>query len=65
MPFKLIEEVVRTWVFDARQDGAVLRLMADASSDSTDWESGTNLRIECTQCFGSFALPDGAEVEFE
>lgn len=65
MPFKLIEEVVRSWEFEAVQEGGVLRLTADAASDSTDWESGTNLRIECMQCFGSFALPDGAEVAFE
>jgi hypothetical protein len=42
-PFKLIEEVVRSWEFDALQDGSVLRLTADASSDATDWESGANL----------------------
>jgi hypothetical protein len=65
MPFKLIEEVVRSWEFAAVRDASVLRLTADESSDSTDWESGTNLRIECMQCFGSFAVPEGAEVEFE
>ncbi|HEY0140698.1 MAG TPA: hypothetical protein VGF48_07370 [Thermoanaerobaculia bacterium] len=65
MPFKLIEEVVRSWEFAAVQDGNVLRLTADASSDSTDWESGTDFRIECMQCFGSFAVPVGAEVDFE
>ncbi len=64
-PFKLIEEVVRSWEFAAAHDGNVLRLTADVSSDSTDWESGTNLRIECMQCFGSFAVPEGAHVEFE
>jgi hypothetical protein len=64
-PFKLIEEVVRSWEFAARRDGDVLRLTADASSDSADWESGTNMRIECMQCFESFAIPDGAEVVFE
>ena len=65
MPFKLIEEVVRSWEFGAVQDGDVLRLTADASSDSTDWESGTNLRIECMQCFGDFPVPEGAEVDFD
>jgi hypothetical protein len=42
VPFKLIEEVVRSWEFAAVIDGGVLRLMADASSDSTGWESGTS-----------------------
>lgn len=65
MPFKLIEEVVRSWEFEAVQEGGVLRLTADASSDSMDWESGTNLRIECMQCFGSFPVPENAAVGFE
>jgi hypothetical protein len=64
-PFKLIEEVVRSWEFAAVQDVHVLRLTADASSDATGWESGANLRIECMQCFSSFAIPEGAKVEFE
>ena len=64
-PFKLVEEVVRSWGFAAVQDGATLRLTADAVSDDVDWESGTNLRIESMQCFESFALPDGAQVQFE
>jgi hypothetical protein len=64
-PFKLIEEVVRSWQFAAVQDGPLLRLTADGSSDSIDWESGTNLRIECMQCFESFAIPEGTEVNFE
>ena len=55
---------MRSWEFAAVQDGSVLRLTADASSDSTDWDSGTNLRVECMQCFGSFPLPEGAKVEF-
>ena len=64
-PFKLIEEVVRSWEFDARHDGGTLRLTANAADESVDWESGTNLRIECMQCFASFAIPERAEVAFE
>ncbi|HEX7150224.1 MAG TPA: hypothetical protein VF618_01965 [Thermoanaerobaculia bacterium] len=65
MPFKLIEEVVRSWEFRAVRDEAGLRLTADAADESVDWESGTNLRIECMQCFASFPIPEGAEVVFE
>jgi hypothetical protein len=64
-PFKLIEEVVRSWEFAAANDGGVLRLTAAASDESVDRESGTNLRIECMQCFESFPLPEGAEVQIE
>ena len=64
-PFKLIEEVVRSWEFAAVRDGDVLRLTANAEDESVDWESGTNLRIECMQCFGSFPVPETAPVEFE
>lgn len=64
-PFKLVEEVIRSWEFAAVHMGGVLRLTADISSDSADWESGTNLRIECMQCFSSFAIPEGADVLFE
>lgn len=64
-PFKLVEEVVRSWPFAAVDDGGVLRLTADTSSESVDWESGTNLRVECMQCFGSFAVPEKASVNFD
>jgi hypothetical protein len=64
-PFKLIEEVVRSWEFTAasRDDG--LLLIANALDESVDCESGTNLRIECMQCFESFGMPEGAQVHFE
>jgi hypothetical protein len=64
-PFKLIEEVVRSWEFSATASGGALRLIADASDESVDWESGTNLRIECMQCFESFPIPEKAEVVIE
>ena len=64
-PFKLIEEVVRSWEFTAEAQGDVVLLTADAESDGVDWESGTNLRIECMQCFGSFPLPERATVSFQ
>ena len=65
-PFRLIEEVVRSWLFEPRRDSEDrLTLVADTSSDDVDWESGTNLRFECVQCFGEFPLPEGAKVEFE
>lgn len=38
---------------------------ANAVDESVDAESGTNLRIECMQCFESFAIPEGVEVRFE
>lgn len=64
-PFKLVEEVVRSWEFAAVRDGDVLRLTANAVDESVDWESGTNLRIECMRCFGSFPVPEKAAVAFE
>ncbi|MEO8381673.1 MAG: hypothetical protein ABI779_18570 [Acidobacteriota bacterium] len=65
-PFRLIEEVIRTWLFAPHRDeSGTLVLTADASNDQVDWESGTNLRLECGQCFGTFALPDRAAVAFE
>ncbi len=65
-PFKLVEEVVRSWIFSANlgEDGK-LSLTADSYSDSVDSESGTNLRFECMGCYGQFAVPEGAEVDFE
>ena len=64
-PFKLVEEVVRSWEFAAVDVDGVLRLTGDTSSDSVDWESGTVLRVECMQCFGSFPVPEKASVTFE
>ena len=64
-PFKLVEEVVRSWVFDATtSDSGSLVIVADGESDDVDWESGANLRFECMQCFGQFPVPEGADVDF-
>ena len=64
-PFKLIEEVVRSWEFRAERDDGRLILSAYVEDESVDWEGGTNLRIECMQCFQSFPIPEGAEIGFE
>jgi hypothetical protein len=64
-PFKLIEDVVRSWEFTAARQGDELLLSANASDESVDWQSGANLRIECMQCFESFPMPAGARVHFE
>lgn len=59
-PFRLIEDVVRLWRFQAQQNAAgTLVITADAENDDVDCESGTNLRPECGQCFGAFPLPEG------
>jgi hypothetical protein len=63
-PFKLIEEVVRSWEFAAEAAGDSVTLTADSESDSVDWESGTNLRVECMQCFEAFPLPENPSVSF-
>ena len=64
-PFRLVEEVVRSWIFEAKGDSSgALLLTADASNDKVDWESGTNLRLECGQCFETFPLPPQTKVEF-
>lgn len=65
-PFKLVEEVVRSWVFDAKiTESGSLALLADSGSDDVDWESGANLRFECMQCFGQFPIPEDADVDFD
>jgi hypothetical protein len=65
-PFRLVEEVVRSWMFSARHDEhGRLIVIGDADHDKVDWESGTNLRFECIACFGQFAIPEGASVDFE
>jgi len=60
-PFKLIKEVVRSWEFTAVSESGKLRLSANALDEQL---GETDLRIECMQCFGSFAIPEGAEVQF-
>lgn len=64
-PFKLIEEVVRSWEFTAANGVDGLLLVANVVDEAVDWESGTDLRIECMQCFESFGMPEGAQVHFE
>lgn len=65
-PFKLVEEVIRSWLFmPQRQADGRLLLIADTASDKVDWESGANLCFECMQCFGDFAVPEDVEVDFD
>lgn len=65
-PFKLVEEVTRSWVFSAEIDGdGKLQLRGDSNSDDVDWENGNGMRLECMQCFGDFSLPAGATVDIE
>lgn len=66
IPFKLVEEVVRSWEFSARVESeGKLKIDADTESNEVDWESGTTLRLECMACFGDFPIPQDAEVSFE
>lgn len=59
-PFKLVEEAVTAWAFDAVYDGKGLTLIADPG-ESSDCET----RIQCMKCFELFPLPDGATIRFE
>jgi hypothetical protein len=63
MPFKLFEEVVRSWMFGATREDDVLLLTADGYSG--DWKGETTVSIECQQCFELFPLPEGARVDFD
>ncbi len=66
VPFKLVEEVLRSFEFSAVVDEkGRLDIMGDVDTDSVDWESGTNLRFECMACFGQFAIPENASVDFD
>ncbi len=66
VPFRLVEEVVRSWMSSARPDReGKLQIMGDADHDQVDWTSGADLRFECMAWFGQFAIPEGAKVDFE
>lgn len=65
VPFKLVEDVVRSFEFSADLDEhGRLWVVADVHSDVVDWESGANLRIECMACFDQFPISDSADVDF-
>ena len=65
VPFKLIEDVIRSWKFSVTRgvDGTTL-LLADTATDSVDWESGLNTRLECMECFDQFPLPEGFGLDY-
>ena len=63
-PFKLVEDVVSSWEFEASQRDGKLVLTANAVDEQVDWGE-RNRRIECMQCFESFPIPEAAEVVFE
>lgn len=65
-PFKLIEDVIRSFMFSAEvEPNGQLTVVADVETDHVDWESGNNLRFECMGCFAQFAIPERATVDFE
>lgn len=66
VPFKLVEDVVRSFEFTASLDAdGRLAIVADTDSDSVDWESGHKQRLECMACFGDFPLPNDTDVDYE
>src|SRR5438093_11926294 len=47
VPFKLIEEVVRSFEFSPEIDAdGRLSIVADVETDKVDWERGSGLRVE-------------------
>ncbi|SRR6266851_3181826 len=65
VPFKLVEEVVRSFEFSAMVgDAQRLLIVVDVETDEVDWESGNGMRVECMVCFSQFAIPEGAEIDF-
>ena len=64
VPFKLVEDVIRSFEFRAALEKGRLSLVADVETDRVDWESGSNQRIECMSCFGDFPVPADADVDF-
>ena len=66
VPFRLVEDVARSWTFSAaRISGDGLVMIADANRDDVDWENGLNRRLECMQCLAQFPLPADVIVNFE
>jgi hypothetical protein len=66
VPFKLVEQVVRSFMFAAMIDErGSLSIVADVETDQVDWESGDGVRFECMQCFGQFPVPENASVDFD
>src|SRR5260370_42028493 len=66
VPFKLVEEVVRSFEFSAEMDvDGRLFIAADVETDEVDWESGTGMRLKCMACFGQFPVPDDADIDFD
>jgi hypothetical protein len=66
VPFKLVEEVVRSFEFSVQVDvDGWLFIEADVETDEVDWESGSGVRLECISCFGQFPVPDGADIDFD
>lgn len=61
-PFRLLEEVVRSWLFTPvnRDDG--LSLIADVAAGT---DPLSHLQIECGECFGVFPLPEKVNVRFD
>jgi hypothetical protein len=65
VPFKVVEDVIRSFEFTAEKDAdGVVSLTVDTETDSVDWESSTNVRFECRSCYRSFELPDGYELDY-
>lgn len=65
VPFKIVEDVIRSFEFSAEADDDLgLVLTVDTDTDAVDWESGTDHRFECMSCFKSFPLPEKSEWNY-
>lgn len=66
VPFKLVENVLRSFMFAASVDkNGVVSLRADVETDDVDWDSGTGMRLQCVQCGREFEVPENSSIDFD
>ncbi len=65
-PFRLVEDVRRSWPFEPKRcdDGGMLAVV-DAASDRIDWQNGANRRLACMACLGEFPIGQECQIAFE
>ncbi|MFZ2491484.1 MAG: hypothetical protein WA208_08360 [Thermoanaerobaculia bacterium] len=64
VPFKIAEDVVRTFDFTAEQVNGKLGIGIVVDTDDVDWESGIGFTIQCMKCYARFPIPDDADTDF-
>lgn len=65
VPFRIVENLERSWAFRPQRIGSRVIATIDSAHDRIRWEAGSDRRLECEQCLDQFPIPSSLEIDFQ